>query len=69
MVNKDHALATEKEEVYLMKEQIRRLEVDVRDAKRELFGEQETNKRLKDQLKEQMHKVHLYQIENESLIK
>ena len=62
-------LATEKEEVYLLKETIRRLEIEVRDHKRELFGEQETNKRLKDQLKEQMHKVHLYQIENESLIK
>jgi hypothetical protein len=32
-------LATEKEEVYLLKEHIRRLELEVRDQKRELFGE------------------------------
>ena len=39
LVDKEYMLATEKEEVYGLKETIRRLEIEVRDTKRELYAE------------------------------
>lgn len=52
-----------------LREKLKRLEMELRTAKRDSMNDKETNSRLKDQLKENMHKIHLHQIESESLIK
>lgn len=66
---KEHQLAQDQDDMISLREKMKRLEMDLRTAKRESMNEKETNSRLKDQLKESMHKIHLHQIEAESLIK
>ena len=48
---------------------MKKLEMEHRSARREMLNAEATNSRLKEQLKEAMHKVNLHQIENEALIK
>lgn len=43
--------------------------MDYKDLRRELMGEKETNKRLREQLEQKARSVNMYQIETESLIK
>ena len=43
--------------------------MDYKDMRRELMGERETNKRLREQMEEKARSVNMYQIEIESLIK
>jgi len=48
---------------------MKRMEMDMKSAKREASNANETNNRLKEQLKDYMHKINLYKIETEDLIK
>lgn len=48
---------------------MKRLELDLRANRRELLDGNATNERLKDQLKESVHKINIHRIENEALIK
>ena len=66
---KDHQLATDQDDIMTLREKMKKLEMDHRANRRELMNAEETNNRLKDQLKESMHKINLHQIENEALIK
>ena len=43
--------------------------MEMRSAKREAMNASETINRLKDQLKEKQHKINLYTVECEALIK
>jgi len=43
--------------------------MEMRTAKREAMNAAETNNRLKEQLKDYSHKIKLYEIETEALIK
>ena len=52
-----------------MEERTKRLEMEMRTSRREAMNAIETNNRLKEQLKEKQHKINLYQVETESLIK
>ena len=48
---------------------MKHVEMDYKNARREMLNEGESNKRLKEQLKDYMHKINLYKIETEDLIK
>ena len=48
---------------------MKRMEVDYKNARREALNASATNDRLKEQLKDYMHKINLYKIETEDLIK
>lgn len=61
--------ADQKDEIYQLKERLKQMEMDCRAAKREANNMNETNNRLKEQLKDTMHKMNLYKIETENLIK
>ena len=43
--------------------------MEAQASKRDAMNQEETNNRLKDQLKEYVHKINLYKIETEELIK
>ena len=61
--------ADQKDEIYHLKERMKQMEMDYRAAKREANNMIETNNRMKEQLKDTMHKINLYKIETENLIK
>ena len=48
---------------------MKRVEMDFKNARREALNSDESNKRLRDQMKEYVHKINLYKIETEELIK
>lgn len=52
-----------------IRESMKRAEMELRAARRDAINSEETNKRLKEQLKEYVHKVNVYRIETEELIK
>ena len=58
-----------KDEIYHLKEKNKQMEMDLRAAKREAANMHETNNRMKEQLKDTMHKMNLYKIETENLIR
>lgn len=64
-----HIQADAKEEIYQLREKLSSMEGDLRAAKRDNINMVETNNRLKEQLMDSMHKMNLYKIETESLIK
>jgi hypothetical protein len=45
------------------------MEMDYRTQRREALNATETNERMKDQMKDYVHKINLYKIETEELIK
>ena len=64
-----HLTAEQKDEMRDMREKLKKMEMDFRAAKREAMNGEETNNRLKEQLKECVHKINVYRIETEELIK
>lgn len=58
-----------KDELNEMEQKLKKSEMDYRASKREAMNANETNNRLKEQLKDYMHKINLYKIETEELIK
>lgn len=61
--------ADNREELQSVFEKMKRMEVDYKNARREALNADATNTRLKEQLKDYMHKINLYKIETEDLIK
>jgi len=61
--------ADTKDQMLSIQDKMKRVDVDYRDLKRELMGEKETNKRLREQLEQKARSINMYQIETESLIK
>lgn len=53
----------------MIQEKMKRVEMDYKDLRRQLLGEQETSSRLREQLEQKARSVNMYQIEIESLIK
>ena len=43
--------------------------MDYKNARREALNSEETNKRMREQMKDYVHKINLYKIETEDLIK
>jgi chromosome segregation ATPase len=64
-----HAEADLKEDLQRADEKLKQAEMDYKSARREAANQTETNNRLKEQLKDYMHKINLYKIETEDLIK
>lgn len=64
-----HAQADLKDQVKHLEEKLKFSEMDFKNARREQLNLQETNNRMKEQLKEYQHKMNLYKIETEELIK
>jgi len=64
-----HAEADLKEELQRAEEKLKQSEMDHKNARREAANQTETNNRLKEQLKDYSHKINLYKIETEDLIK
>ena len=64
-----HEQADHKEEIMQLEEKMKKTEMEYKTARRESLNMQETNNRLKEQLKDYMHKINLYKIETEDLIK
>ena len=52
-----------------LERRLKQTEADYRSAKREALNANETNSRLKEQLQDKAHKINLYSIETEELIK
>lgn len=61
--------ADTKDQMLSIQEKMKRVDMDYKDMKRELMGEKETNKRLREQLEQKARSINMYQIETESLIK
>jgi hypothetical protein len=64
-----HAQADLKDQIKHLEEKQKYTEMDYKNARREQLNLQETNNRMKEQLKDYMHKINLYKIETEELIK
>ena len=64
-----HAEADLKEEVQRGEQKMKQGEMDCKSARREAANANATNERMKEQLKDYMHKINLYKIETEDLIK
>lgn len=64
-----HAQADLKDQLKHVEEKLKYSEMDFKNARREQLNLQETNNRMKEQLKEYQHKINLYKIETEELIK
>lgn len=69
MADREHQIANERDDIHSLKEDLKRLEMELRANRRELLDANATNERMKDKLQDQVHKINLHRIENEALIK
>ena len=58
-----------KEKITDLEIQMKKKEVEFHTQRREVLNATETSKRLQEQLKDSLHKINLYKIETEELIK
>jgi hypothetical protein len=64
-----HQEADMQEDNKRLEEKMKKIEMENKSVRREAANQDATNERLKDQLKEYVHKINLYKIETEDLIK
>jgi len=61
--------ADQKDQIYEIKQKMMKLEMDYQAARRHANNMDETNKRMKETLKDYLHQVQVYRVQTEELIK
>ena len=61
--------AEAKDHINHVEQKCKKLEMELQAAKRDALNQKETNNRMKEQLQDYMHKMNLYKIESQELIK
>lgn len=64
-----HTQADLQDRIKQLEEKLRLVETEHKGTRRDALNEKETNNRLKEQIKDYVHKLNLYKIETEELVK